>query len=125
MSMPVMAAQAAASGSPASSFVHDYLPTIALATGLLAAIWVASALIAGAGIHLGRFVFVGVRALARACLRRIHHRRGTEYAYLVTIDARGVTTSPLTPRRARRWGHQPTRPGTPAGRNDRPPGPTR
>lgn len=54
-----------------SSFVHDFLPTFAVAAGLLAVIWLACAVITTAGIYLGGFVFLGARAMVRMCIRPI------------------------------------------------------
>ena len=57
-----------------SSFVHDFLPTFAVAAGLLAVIWLACAVITTAGIYLGGFVFLGACALVRMCIRPIRRR---------------------------------------------------
>lgn len=96
-----------------SSFVHDFLPTFAVAAGLLAVIWLACAVITTAGIYVGGFVFLGARALVRMCIRPIRRRWTSEYAQLVTVDADGVTAKPVNPRRARRWREQPTPNATP------------
>ncbi|TCO49694.1 hypothetical protein [Actinocrispum wychmicini] len=90
-----------------STFVHDFLPTVAVATGLLAVIWLACVIITIAGIYLAGLVVLGVRALIRTAHRWIRGGRTTEYARLVTVDADGVTATPITPRRARRL-HEPS-----------------
>ena len=104
------ASEPTGSGSRASTFVHDFLPTFAMAAGLLAAIWLACAIIATVGAYLGVLVFHGARALIRSVIRWIRCRWGGEYAQLVTVNADGVTTMPVNPRRARRWHAQPSTP---------------
>ena len=60
---------------------------------------------------LGLFVFHGARTLIRTVIRWIRRRWASEYAQLVTVNADGVTTTPVNPRRARRWRAQPSTPG--------------
>lgn len=98
------------SGALASTFVHDFLPTFAMAAGMLAAIWLACAIIATVGVYLGGFVFLGARMLIRTVIRWIRRRWASEYAHLVTVNADGVTTTSVNPRRARRWHAQPSTP---------------
>lgn len=105
------ASEPTGSGSFASTFVHDFLPTFAMAAGLLAAIWLACAIIATTGAYLGVLVFHGARALIRTVIRWIRRRWGGEYAQLVTVNADGVTTTSVNPRRTRRWHAQPSTPG--------------
>ncbi len=95
------------------AFVHDFLPSFAIAAGLLAAIWLACAIIATAGAYLGGFVFMGARALIRTCIRGTRRRSKAEYAQLVTVNPDGVTATSINPRRARRWRTQPTASDTP------------
>lgn len=111
MSLLPGASGATGSGSFAGTFVHDFLPAFAKAAALLAAIWLACAVIATAGAYLGVVVFVGVRTLIRTFIRWIRRRWAPEYAHLVTVNADGVTTTSVTPRRARRWRAQPSTPG--------------
>ncbi|WP_434450109.1 hypothetical protein [Lentzea sp. E54] len=98
------------SGSLARAFVHDFLPVFAIAAGLLAAIWLACAIIATVGAYLGLLVFHGVCTLTRTVIRWIRRRWASEYAHLVTVNADGVTTTSVNPRCARRWHAQPPTP---------------
>ena len=111
------------SGALASAFVHDFLPVFAMAAGLLAAIWLACAIIATAGAYFGLFVFHGARTLIRTVIRWIRRRWASEYAQLVTVNADGVTTTPVNPRRARRWRAQPSTPGDTSQSGDGPSAP--
>jgi hypothetical protein len=114
------ASRASGSGSFVSTFVHDFLPAFAMTVALLAAIWLACAVIATAGAYLGVAVFVGVRTLIRTFIRWIRRRWASEYAHLVVVNADGVTTTSVTPRRARRWCAQPSTPGdTPPSTDER------
>jgi hypothetical protein len=97
----LIAGNSSAAQSWIHTFVHDFLPSFAIAAGSLAAIWLACALIATAGLYLGGFVFLGARALIRTIIRRIRRRSQAEYAHLVTVCPDGVTTTPVNPRWAR------------------------
>jgi hypothetical protein len=110
MSPPTATSGLTGSGSLASAFVHDFLPVFAMAAGLLAVIWLACAIIATAGAYLGALVFHGARTLIRTVIRWIRRRWASEYAQLVTVNADGVTTTSVHPRRARRWHAQPPAP---------------
>ena len=107
MSPPTVTSGPTGSGSLATAFVHEFLPVFAMAAGLLAVIWLACAIIATAGAYLGVLVFHGARTLIRTVIRWVRRRWASEYAQLVTVNADGVTTTPVHPRRARRWHTQP------------------
>lgn len=79
-----------ASSSILGTLVHDFLPVFALAAGVMAAIWLACAVIMIAGYLIGAVVVFCVRALVHACVRYVRRRRDVEYAQLVTVDAEGA-----------------------------------
>jgi hypothetical protein len=93
--------------------IHNFLPSFALTAGLLAAIWLACAVIATAGAYLGMLVFEGARRLIRAGLREVRRRWKPEYAHLVTLDSEGVNAVSVGPRRAHRWHPRTTASDTP------------
>ncbi|MBA0127291.1 hypothetical protein H0B56_17210 [Haloechinothrix sp. YIM 98757] len=74
------------------SLAHDVLPTVAVASGLMAAIWLACAVGTVCGVYLGSLTFVGARGLIRACARQVRRRRHAASSQLVTVHPDGVTT---------------------------------
>ncbi|NKQ57318.1 hypothetical protein HFP15_31075 [Amycolatopsis sp. K13G38] len=109
MSVPTLLTTAAADdpshGSALHTIIHDILPACALVFGCMAAIWLASAIIAISGAYLGGLAFLGVRTLIRACAKQIRRRRGEQYARLVTVDPDGVTAKVINLDRHRRRRH--------------------
>ncbi len=112
---PLITVAPAVGESWTRTVIYDFLPSFAVAAGLLAVIWLACTIIATAGACLGVLVFHAARLLIRACLRPVRRRWSAEYARLVTVDADGVTARPVPVRRMRRWCEHPPRTDTPAG----------
>lgn len=66
------------------------LPAAALMTGSIALIWLACTVTALCGLLIGTLIVRVVYLLGHPCLRLIRHRRGFEYAQLVTVDSDGA-----------------------------------
>lgn len=83
--------------------IHDFLPTFAMAAGVMAVIWLVCAIITIAGSRVGGFLILAVQTLVRVCIRAMRRRRAAEYAQLVMVDSDGITAIPVNLRRTGRW----------------------
>lgn len=93
-------------GSGLHTFIFDFLPVFALAAGLMAAVWLACAIVYLAGGVIGYTAFLAVRRLIAACAEHVRRRRTAEYAQMVTVHPDGVTTKVVNLDHYRRRRHQ-------------------
>lgn len=94
--MPTPAAVTAQNSDPTvwHTMLFDVLPAVTVTFGLVAAIWLACAVITGCGAYLGTLVVTGARALLRACTRdRRHDHDDIEFAKLITVYPDGDTST--------------------------------
>ncbi|MEV5542022.1 hypothetical protein AB0L13_34840 [Saccharopolyspora shandongensis] len=80
-------------GSLPHTFGDDFLLSWAMGAGLIAAISIACALIALAGLSIGVLAVRGTRQLIRLYTGRTRPRHSLEYAQLITVHTDGVTTT--------------------------------
>lgn len=102
MSLPANVDVDQTSGSAVvHTFVDEFLPTFAMAAGLMALIWLACVVIAVCGAYLGVLAVLGVRHLILAWRHCLLRRRTVEYQ-LVIAHQDGATTKVINLDRYRR-----------------------
>lgn len=66
--------------------MFDVLPAVTVTFGLVAALWLAGAVITGCGAYLGTLLVTGAHTLLRTCTRdRRHDHDDIEFATLITV----------------------------------------
>lgn len=91
-------------GSVLDTFIHEDLPTFALCSGTMAAIWLACAAITFAGAFTGAVVVAAIRTMAQSCANYLR-RWDAEHDQPITADTADgdqATTIDLEPYRASR-----------------------
>lgn len=97
------------------AFVDEFLPTFAMAAGLMALVWLACAVVAVCGAYVGVLAVLGIRHLFRACRHYLQRGRTVEYAQLVIAHPDGASTKVIN---LNRYRHRRCRRTRPSGQTD-------